>query len=114
MSLDLYSDNEENIVSERIYTHLSDEDKRIRFNKLTISMETGVGGVSENLDPQISMQLSKDGGKTYGNWYNTPVGKIGEYMTKVQYRRLGVAEKMTFKLRMSGKVKKVLIGSYLE
>jgi hypothetical protein len=112
MSLDYFDDAGENIVSERIYTHISDMDKRMRYNRLDISMETGVGN-PDDLNPLISLQLSKDGARTWSNWYNTPIGRVGQYLTKISFRRLGIAEQMTFKIRISAKVKKALTGSYL-
>lgn len=114
MSLNYYDDAGEEIVSERIYTHFSDMDKRIRYNSIEISMETGVGNLTgEGQDPLISMQLSKDGARTWSNWFTTPIGKVGKYLTKVAFRRLGIAEQMTFKIRISAAVKKALTGSYL-
>jgi hypothetical protein len=112
MSLNYFDDAGENIVSERIYTHISDMDKRMRYNRLDISMETGVGN-PDDLNPLISLQLSKDGARTWSNWYNTAIGKVGQYLTKVSFRRLGIAEQMTFKIRISAKVKKALTGSFL-
>lgn len=114
MSLDYYDDDGAEIVSERVYTHLSDMDRRIRYNALEISMETGVGNLSDpGQNPLISMQLSKDGARTWSNWFTTSIGKVGEYLTKVVFRRLGIAEQMTFKIRISAPVKKALTGSYL-
>jgi hypothetical protein len=113
MSLSYYGDDGEDIVSERIYTHLSDMNRRIRYNVLEISLETGVGLQTEVTDPLISMQLSKDGARTWSNWYTEAIGKVGQYKTKVQFRRLGIAEQMTFKIRISAQVKKALTGSYL-
>lgn len=115
MSLDYYDDAGEEIVSERIYTHLSDNDERIRYNTLEISLETGVGNLTGNgQDPLISMQLSKDGARTWSNWFTARIGRVGEYLTKVAFRRLGIAEQMTFKIRISAPVKKALVGSYLK
>lgn len=115
MSLDYYDDNGDEIVSERIYTHLSDMDERIRYNTLEIGMEVGVGNLTgEGQDPLISMQLSKDGARTWSNWFTARIGKVGEYLTKVAFRRLGVAEQMTFKIRISAPIKKALTGSYLK
>lgn len=114
MSMDYYDDNGEEIVSERIYTHLSDMDNRIRYNALEIGIETGVGNLTgDGQNPLISMQLSKDGARTWSNWFTTQIGKVGEYSTKVVFRRLGIAEQMTFKIRISAPVKKALTGSYL-
>lgn len=114
MSLSYYDDNAEEIVSERTYTHLSDMGERIRYNALEIGLEVGVGNLTgTGQDPLISLQLSKDGARTWSNWYTDSIGKRGEYMTKVEFRRLGIAEQMTFRIRISAPVKKALTGSYL-
>lgn len=114
MSLDYYDDNGEEIVSERIYTHIGDMNERLRYNRLEIGMETGVGNLNgAGQNPLISMQLSKDGARTWSNWFTASIGEVGKYLTKVVFRRLGVAEQMTFKIRISAAVKKALTGSYL-
>lgn len=114
MSLDAYSDNGSALKSERIYTHISDENKRIRFNSLEIALETGVGTqTGQGYNPIMSMSLSKDMGRTYSNLYTKPIGKAGKYNTVVKFRRLGVSEDMVFKISMTDPVKRAWIGSYL-
>ena len=115
MALSFYDDDGEELVSERIYTHIGDNDRRIRYNSLEISMETGVGTqTGQGSDPLISLQLSKDGARTWSDWFTASIGKIGQYQTKIAFRRLGIAEQMTFKIRISDPVKRSLIGSYLK
>jgi hypothetical protein len=115
MSLSNYSDNGEEIARERVYTHIIDESRRVRYNSLEIGFETGVGLQAGNgSDPIVSMQLSKDGAKTWSDWFNTSIGEVGKYQTKARFRRLGIAEQMTFKIRISDKVKVAIIGSYLK
>lgn len=114
MSMGVYTDDGEEIAAERIYTHLSDEGKRIRFNQLEIAMETGVGNQSDpGQDPQIGLYISRDGGRTYSGGYSASFGKVGEYGKRVIFRRLGIAQDLTFKIRITDPVKRVLIGSYL-
>lgn len=114
MDPDTYADNDEPLAAERIYTHLSDEDKMIRYNKLVIDMETGVGLQSgQGSDPQITLQLSKDGARTWSDIFTRGFGAVGKYKTEVAFRRLGVSKQMTFKVRITDPVKRVLIGSYL-
>jgi hypothetical protein len=115
MSSDIYSDNGDEICRERIYTHLFDEGTRIRFNTLEIGFETGTGLQSgQGSDPKVMFSLSKDGGKTWSDEYSTTFGKVGKYRTTVQFRRLGVASQMTFKIRVTDPVKVAIIGSYLK
>ena len=113
MSLDYYDDDGEEIVRERTYTHLFDEGRRIRYNALEIGVESGVGN-STSTNPLISLQLSKDGARTWSDWMTAEIGAIGAYQTKVRFRRLGVADQMTFRLRVSDKNKVAITGSYIK
>lgn len=115
MSMDFYDDAGDEIARERTYTHLIDEKKRIRYNSLEINFETGVGLQSgQGSDPKISLQVSKDGAKTWSDWFDASIGRIGEYQKTVKFRRLGIAEIMTFKIRITDAIKVAITGSYLE
>lgn len=115
MSLGTYSDDGDEMSSERIYTHLSDEGKRLRFKQLEIAMETGVGNqVAPGVDPQITLWISRNGGKTWSTGYTTSFGAVGKYGTRAVWRRLAMANiSLTFKIRITDPVKRALIGSYL-
>lgn len=114
MSPDYYSDDGDEIAAERIYTHLSEEGKRLRFNSLEIAMETGVGlTTGQGSDPQITLWISRDGGRTYSGGYTTSFGAIGNYQARAVFRRLGIATDMVFRIRITDPVKRALIGSYL-
>jgi hypothetical protein len=114
MSDDLYSNAGEVRSCERIFTHLSDEDKRRVYSKLVIGVEAGVGLQSgQGSDPQISLRLSKDGARTWSDWYNTSIGAVGQYKNKATFRRLGMAEIMTFNIRITDPVKVAITGAYV-
>jgi hypothetical protein len=115
MSLSVYSDDGDALSAERVYTHLSNEGKRVRYKELEIAMETGVGNQSDpGQDPQITLWISRDGGRTYSTGYQTSFGKVGKYETRAVWARLGMANiSLTFKVRITDPVKRVLIGSYL-
>jgi len=114
MSEDVYSDNGDPIARERVFTHLSDENKNLRYNRLEIGFDTGVGLQSgQGSDPTVSLQLSKDGARTWSDWHNASLGAVGKYQTKVVFRRLGVAGQMTFKIRISDPVFVSITGAYL-
>lgn len=115
MDLEIYSDNGEEIARERTYTHIIDEDRRIRYNDLIIGFETGVGLQSgQGSNPVVSLQLSQDGARTWSNPIVKSIGAVGKYQTKVSFRRLGIAEIQTFRLRISDPVKVNITGSYLK
>lgn len=114
MSMDYYDDDGDSILRERTYTHLFDEGRKIRYNTLEVGFETGVGLQSgQGSNPLAALQLSKDGGRTFSTSYTASIGAVGQYQTNVRWRRLGIAEQMTFRIRISDPVKVAICGSYL-
>lgn len=114
MALDLYDDAGSALCAERTYTHLSDEGKRIRYNQLEIGFETGVGlQTGQGSDPQVMLRTSRDGARTWSNWYSRTIGAVGKYGARVIFQRLGIAKIMTFQIRITDPVKRAITGSYL-
>lgn len=67
--------------------------KRIRLDRFEIEMVTGLSDVpvlTTAEEPQIFLSLSRDGGKTFGNVMNRPVGSSADSAQRVIFRRLGV------------------------
>ncbi|WP_282460146.1 hypothetical protein, partial [Mycoplasmopsis arginini] len=76
---DAYFDNGSVIVGELASRHIFDTDY-IAIYKCQIDMEAGVGLSSgQGANPQIMLQVSHDGGKTYGNEMWESFGAIGNY-----------------------------------
>lgn len=66
---------------------MTDEHKRVPVDNIELLMDTGVAG--QNLDPQATMQISVDGGRTWSNERRSGFGRIGEYRKRVYWNRLG-------------------------
>jgi hypothetical protein len=99
----------------RIAPHLHQGNQRLVYNRLTLDMETGVGLSSgQGEDPQVMLQLSNDGGHTYGNEIWQTFGRQGEYRTQVTFRRLGMARDRVFKLVISDPVRVRIVGGDLD
>lgn len=114
LSEDVYTDNGDPLVRKRIYTHLIDELKQIRYSQLELGLETGVGLQSgQGSNPLVSLRLSKDGARTWSDFYTTSIGAVGKYGQQVKWRRLGIAQQMTFEISISDPVKVAIFGSYL-
>ena len=77
-----------------------------------IDIETGIGtALGQGVNPQISLSVSRDNGKTYGPDMWKTAGAIGEYRTRVEWRRLGTCNTFTPKLRMTDPVPLVLVSA---
>ena len=77
--------------------------------KLELTIESGVGNSSVP-DPQIVLDISKDGGKTFKDERWRPMGKVGEYNRRAIWRRNGrFARFSVLRFTISDAVKPVII-----
>ena len=114
MNLNNYDDAGSPILRERIYTHIVDEGRNMRYSRLEIGFEVGVGTqTGQGYNPKCSVQLSRDGARKWSNEYLKQIGKAGETRAKVVFRRLGISNQVTYRLKISDPVKIAITGSYL-
>lgn len=64
-----------------------DEYKRLPINTLQLFMDVGIAGQGAN--PAVALQVSDDGGRTFGNELQAGTGRVGQYLTRVYWNRLG-------------------------
>lgn len=79
--------------------------------EIELTPESGVG-ISTGLgsDPLVTMDYSDDGARTWSNSFQRSLGKIGEYMRRVSWRRLGrVPAHRVFRFVITDPVKVSLI-----
>lgn len=69
--------------------------KRTAHHSLQVDCESGVGLITgQGDDPLMFLRWSDDGGHTWSNLHSGRMGKIGEYFTRVIWRRLGITSKL--------------------
>lgn len=84
------------------------------LSKLYLDFETGVGLVSgQGVDPQVMLQISRDGGRSYANEMWTTFGAIGKYLTRVEWHQFGAADSFVFKMRITDPVRRHLVNAAL-
>jgi len=72
----------------------------IELNSFEIIGERGVGNLTST-DPQWSLQLSTDGGKSFGSEMWESAGQSGQFNYKVQWNGLGRSDQFVFRIRCS-------------
>ena len=108
----VYDDNGASRPVEIISRHVFQRGERITISELQVMFEAGVGlATGQGSNPQVSLQVSRDGGFTYGNEMWRSIGAIGSYLARSVWHRLGMAEDWIFKLRVTDPVKVVITGS---
>jgi hypothetical protein len=81
---------------------------------LRIDMEVGSGtATGQGSNPQIGLSVSRDNGKTWGAQMWKTMGAIGQFRTRVEWRRLGTARAFTFKLTCTDPVPFVVVSATL-
>jgi len=104
------------IVRDRIAPHLWSAFKRIVYNRIEFEVARGVGldGVGQGTNPTIMLRWSNDAGSTFGPEQEIPVGKIGQYLTRVHYDRVRYGRDRVFWLRASDPVFWGVVGAWLD
>lgn len=111
---DVYTDNGDEIALELVSSHVISEDKNVSHWSLELLMDSGVGlATGQGSDPQAMLQVSRDGGHTFGTERWADIGAVGEYTKRVRWRRLGKARDAVYKVRITDPVPRRIIGANL-
>lgn len=114
LDINTYSDNGSAIQRKRVYTHLIDELQPVRYDTLQIGFESGTGlQTGQGSAPKCSLRVSRDGARTWSDYYTKDIGAVGKYGQQVKFRRLGIQQECTFEVSISEPVKVAITGSYL-
>lgn len=114
---EVYTDDGNPIVRQRISPHVCNEMNQLVVSKVRLDCQTGVGltnPAAQGYDPQVTLEVSRDGGRTYGNQLQVSIGKVGEYNRVAEFRRLGVGRDFVFKMTFSDPVPFAIANAYIE
>lgn len=108
-----YTDAGWPLLAKRRSPHIWDKGQRGRvfMASLQLDFNAGVGNASGmGSDPQCSLAISRDGGRTFGQRWNAPLGKMGEYRTRTMWRKLGFGRDNVVDLEVIDPVRRDLVG----
>ena len=109
---DVFTDNGQPIERELTSGHVFAATRNnMTIRRLRLDMEGGVGLTTQ---PTVMLQISRDGGNTYGNEKWTNLGTSGQNYKRAEWRRLGHARDFLFKIRITDPIKVVLIAAIVE
>lgn len=108
----VYKDGSDAIVRKLISRHIFANYDLITLWELFVDFETGIGITSgQGSDPQVMLRMSYDNGRTWGDERWSTIGKIGEYITRASWSRLGTARDFLIELTISDPVKVAIAGA---
>ena len=114
LDLDTYTDDGNPIRRSRAAQVIDEDRRNIFHHSFEVDFESGVGLVTgQGNDPQAMMDYSDDGGHTWSNKRWVSIGKIGEYLARAKWNRLGRSRNRVYRVTISDPVKVVMIGANL-
>jgi hypothetical protein len=109
-----YTDNGNPIPRIRSFPHgVDDASNRIHYREFIANMEVG-NGVGDNSEVPVFLRWSNTRGASWGNPVKKSIGREGEYLTSVQWQRLGMARDRVFEISWSAPVKTALLGAWVD
>ncbi len=113
MSTSFLDDNGAIITRRRRSGHFNSENKRISVHCLELDMTRGAGlTTGQGSDPQITLQVSTDGGYTFVSKGSKSFGTLGSYSTRIQWNLLGSSRDWVFDFTVTDPVDHVLMDCY--
>jgi len=110
VSLDVYTEYGTDISRTFTTQPMQNNMQPFFIPKLELTMESGVGLIAGETDPSIGLQISRDGGKTWGDSRQRPLGAMGNYNSRAVWRRNGRSSRFdVYRFTMCSCVKAVAI-----
>lgn len=111
----IYTDNGDTIVRKITLPTINIGRSFLPVYSLEFDMSSGVGtSIGQGSDPKAMMRYSKDSGKTWSSYKFANIGKIGEYLTRVKWNRLGAARQLIPEITISDPIPVDIGGAYIE
>ncbi len=87
---DLYTEYGDTILRLKTTGPMSGNGTSFYISSIELTTESGEGlNIGQGSDPEVMMDFSDDGARTWSSEYWRPLGKIGEYFRRTAWRRLG-------------------------
>ena len=113
LDLDNFQDAGQEMIRLRRAQIIHTNDNRLDFHSLVVDVQGGIGN-TDTPDPVLQMRYSNDGGRTFGSWLTSRLGKEGENRQRVKYDKLGSGRNRVFEVRFSGANNLTIIAAYAE
>lgn len=109
-----YADLGETQLMEWTYQPVYMDGRRVFHDSLEVIAERGVGLTSgQGSDPQLLLDISDDGGRTWTAMPTRSLGAIGKYATRVTWHGLGSSDSRVYRLAVSDPVKVAIVDAVL-
>jgi len=112
-SLDTFTENGALIPVEITLPVIEAARQFLTLYALEIYCETGVGNATEP-DPQVIMQYSTNGGRSWSNELWRALGAVGEYMTRAVWRPNVSFRQLSIRFKMPSKTRRFVVSYWAD
>lgn len=117
LNQNIFTDADQPIYHERSFPHIieGEDNARMTFQRFVAAVEVGQGfedGTGEA--PILNMQYSDDGGNSWSQTRQMPMGAEGQYRTNCQFWRNGMGRDRVWRVFWTASCKTALNGAYSE
>jgi hypothetical protein len=111
LDTETYTEYGDVILSTKTLPPFASDGKSMFVSSMELTIDSGQGLISgQGSDPKIMMDFSNDGGRTWKGEFWRPMGKIGEYLKRAAWRRLGrIPSHRVFRFKCSEPIKRVFM-----
>lgn len=120
LDLNTDSDNGQMIPRIRQTPHVANNNNMIFYHLIELDFQFGVGlsadatNVASNINPSVILEISRDGGETWGLPRTASLGKIGKYTTRARFSGLGSARDGVFRITVTDAVNFQLLSCMVD
>jgi hypothetical protein len=103
-----FSEWEEPLRSSCTAPSVAEENRQMFHSSLELQFEQGVGTLSTT-DPQVMLDWSDDGGRTWSSEHWRSLGAMGAFKSRAVWRRMGSARDRVYRFAITDRVRRTLI-----
>ena len=96
----------------RVTPHSSSGVQMMFYKTLQVDMQPGAGTLTIN--PRYTLEISRDGGFTWGNPIYASGGLVGAYLNRCRWQRLGRGRDLVFRISCDDPVNVVFLNAFLD
>lgn len=113
LKTDVYTDDSNDLPRIWYGSNIHKNNKWLFLNSLEMEFESGIG-LEDGTDPQAMLQISRDGGHTFGTEDWVSMGQIGEYTKRAKWNRKGRGRNIVPKIVITDPIKTIFIRFYAD
>lgn len=112
-SINYYTENTLPVYRMRQCPHIALNLYRVFYKLLELDLQFGVGD-DPTVNPIVSLQISNDGGKTWGTELQSHLGTSGQFYARARWHQLGSSRDRIFRVIITAPVQVAMLSAFMD